>query len=81
MDESRQSSKERRIKEVGYSSGWSAGFICAVCIMIRLEGQVTTQIRDLWKCDTMVISREKLVSMGIDESDIETLIANQSELN
>lgn len=72
--------KAKKAKSVDFSGGWNCGFIAAVCIMIKLNGQVTTEIRDLWRCSPTTLERHVLESLQIDENDIETLLQYKEQL-
>lgn len=68
-----------KAKSVDVAHGWTQGFICALCCVIRLEGMVSTLSIDLYGCSSFKIDRD-IDSYNIDESDRELLLKHKDEL-
>lgn len=69
--------EKRRSKSVEVSVGFVQGYTCAVAKLIEMAG-CTTEAIDLYKAGGCKF--EDFDAYGIDESDRETLLNNQSEL-
>lgn len=52
---------------------WTQGFICAVCVLIQMEGCVNTQIMELYKVGSSNKSIKQLELIGIDVSDLDVI--------
>lgn len=57
-----------------------SGYVCAVCVLIQLNGEVNTTTRELYKAGVGNLSLEYLKNRGIDEQDIKTLKQYWKEL-
>lgn len=71
---------EKRVsKSVEVAIGFTQGYVCAVCTLIRMEGCITTQSFELWQCGGLK-NIEDIELYGIDEYDAEIIYQYQSEL-
>jgi len=71
--------EKRRSKSVEVSIGFTQGFVCAVCTLIRMEGHVTQSALDLWKSGGLKKISD-IEQYNIDESDVEIIKEYQSDL-
>jgi hypothetical protein len=61
--------------------GWMQGFVCAVCINIKSEEEVTTETKELFAAAVGNRSLETLKMMGVDEYDLFILDKYWKELH
>lgn len=60
---------------------WTQGYICAVCCLINLDGQVETQTREMFVAGVGNQTLKSLESAGVDEQDLKTLKKHWKELH
>lgn len=52
---------------------WMQGFVCAVCIMIELDGMVETRTREMYKVGVGQLTLSALEKRGVDKNDLSKL--------
>lgn len=60
---------------------WTQGYVCAICCMIQLHGQVETQIKEAFKAGLGNISIKGLEQCGVDGHDLDLIKKHWKELN
>lgn len=60
---------------------WTQGFICAVVIMIQLNGLVDTRTRELFNAGVGNITLKGLKDAGVDEFDLSELKKHWNDLH
>ena len=60
---------------------WMQGFVCAVCIMIKLDGMVETRTREMYKAGVGQLTLTALKERRVDKNDLETLEEFWSDLH
>jgi predicted nucleic acid-binding Zn-ribbon protein len=71
--------EKRRSKSVEVSIGFTQGYICAVCVLIKFYDEVTTEVLELW--GGCKISIKDFDRYNIDEYDREILLKHKKALN
>lgn len=56
------------------------GYICAVCALVRMEGLVTTQAKDLFKAGLGSYNYAKLREIDMPDYDLELIYKHRDEL-
>lgn len=59
---------------------WVQGFVCAVCIMIKLDGLVNTMTRETFRAGIGSMQPAQLEKIGVDESDLDIIKNNWAAL-
>jgi hypothetical protein len=49
---------------------WMQGFVCAVCIMIELDGMVETRTREMYRAGVGQLTLSSLEKRGVDKNDL-----------
>lgn len=59
---------------------WTQGYVCAVCTLIQLDGQVETGTREMYSAGVGKDSLKQLKAKGVDSHDLEVLKKHWKEL-
>lgn len=62
------------------SNEFLRGYICAVVNLIKIEGEVTTQVKELFKAGIGEFSYVKLKGIDIPDYDMHTLMEHKDRL-
>ena len=49
------------------------GYVCAVCVMIKLDGMVETRTREMYRAGIGQLTLTALKERRVDKNDLETL--------
>jgi hypothetical protein len=77
IEQERQKHKTKQ-HNADVALGWTQGFTCAVAILLRLEGMVTTQVKELYRMGGCKFN--DFEHYNIDPNDIEILNQYKDEL-
>lgn len=68
-------------KKIEKNDCFIQGYVCAIVVMINLNGAVTTDIRDLFRNGVGQLTLSTLKKIGVDEYDLSILENYWSELH
>ncbi len=60
---------------------WVQGYVCAVCALIQMDGQVETPTLELFRSGVGKNTIKQLKSMGVDDFDLKILRKHWKELS